>query len=196
METSVRIEVPEDLYSMILKEQESRKKRDGRKTAIAEIILEYFRLGMEKTGSNYGEVSEFAEIVSESGGDDHNRILLNDLLKFEKQLKKREESLHKTEHELVQARIEINIGYSDLHEKQMQTLEFKERALDTVEKTLGTQSKFNQLQAEVNNLKSVIVDKEQQIDMLKKETKDYREKILKSLNLIGKRGQIDHPSAI
>jgi hypothetical protein len=184
METSVRIEVPEYLYSAILKEQEYRKKRDGRKTAISDIIQEYFQIGFEKAGHGGIETSGFAQIVAESGGNENDRKLLNDLLQFEKQLKKREESLKKSEQELTLARADINFGYSELHEKQMQVLEFKEGALDTLQKNQALQINAELFQAEIRDLKSKNDSQETQINRLKKEIDEYKGKIIRSLNTI------------
>jgi len=54
--TTIKVEVPDTIYQVISNEQAKRREKEGKKTALSEILLEYFNLGLNYSKKFNGNV--------------------------------------------------------------------------------------------------------------------------------------------
>lgn len=186
MITSVRIEVPQDIYDALRLEQEIRRRASGKKTAMAVLILEYCSLWM-----NHKEnASEDSTMGSPASPNINQQSLattlpsLNDLLIFEKKLKEREENVQKAERYNNQRQNELNDGFLELAEKQSEVLEQKEQAIEKKEQAKQISLDCAHDKWAIERLTADLAAKDNTIQHQKTEIENLKNTVLKSLHKI------------
>jgi DNA repair exonuclease SbcCD ATPase subunit len=186
MITSVRIEVPQDIYDALHLEQEIRRQASGKKTAMAVIILEYCSSWMNHKGNAPAD-STIGSAVSPNNNQQSpatTQASLNDLLQLEKKLKEREENIQKAERYNNQRQNELNEAFLELNDKQSEVLDQKEQAIEKKEQAKQISLDCTHDKWVIEKLTADNAAKDSTIQHQKTEIENLKNNVIKSLQKI------------
>jgi len=188
MTTSVRIKVPQEAYDALRIEQEKRKKIAGKKTAIADIMLEYCCNWMQ----NQDGVEQLDSVQEGSDNNHYNRTALKlmptttDLMLIRNDLESKQKDIKNREDYFIQLQSDFNDKILEFSDKKEGLLKLKSEALDTMEKAraMNLDNAHNKWALEI--IQKEIDAKSEVIQKQETELKFLRSNVLNTLELIAK----------
>jgi hypothetical protein len=180
---SVRIELPEDDYRILVSEQQKRRGDSGKKVSLNDLALEYFTAGLQAGLRGLNHDSEYDSATTESSTLQVRKKAL-ELSEKEKQfeakenkLKVRESDLRYSENELREREQKLIENYNEFYEKRDDFTDEREKSW---EKLVDSGSQKVQLEFYKNSLNQ----KDVEIQDLKDEIKFLKISVLSALDKI------------
>ena len=185
MSIGVRIQVPSDLYNLLCDEQEKRKAATGKTIPLADIVYEFFKVGLQSdlaglkpetlgNAQNSAQAEAILQVQKKALEQTHRDKQLEEkelrLDSLEFNLKNKENDLRRRERELYKGHDEINDKYKQFYEKMNKLSNEREKSLEKV-----VDNGFNK--KELQNLKEESIKKDEEIKHLK-------EQVINSLEII------------
>jgi len=130
--TGIRLEVPQDLYERLQTEQEKRRVKTGKKSALATIILEFCSEKLEENENVHSDVQTVQKSVQNS--EYPNSAINKTDSDIEKRLRKWEEQLSLKNKSLQEQERRLKEQEKEIFNEKMEILDLKSKVLDEREK--------------------------------------------------------------